>query len=155
MSTICARLALSLIAGLGFLPFILFLSGDDRFTMLDSVAVSVGVGVVWAYAPGWWHWLKAHRTTAGHLLVLGVGLTWVALVGRLGWLWAWRLLGRPDQFFDHWFVALLLYFVIVGGALHLVANRAIDDQIPVAGWITLGVAVAIGVITGTGLILYS
>jgi hypothetical protein len=147
------RVTLVVVLLVGFLPLPFYLATDNLFTLLDAVAVSIGVTVIFSYLRGSLSWVwDRPKTTAGHLLVLGITATWLAAVGRLAWLWAWRLMGRPDEFFDHWFVAVTLYMFIIGGSLHLVANKAIDDRVPVGGWITLVVAVLVGLVMGVGLI---
>lgn len=147
------RLLLVLAILVAFLPFPFFLETENLFTLLDAVAVTLGVAVIFSYLRGSLDWIW-HRpsTTAGHLLVFGIVATWIATTGRLTWLWIWRLTGRPHEFFDHWFVAMTIYLFIVGGALHLAANRAIEDRVPLSGWVTLLVAVAFGLLIGLGLI---
>lgn len=156
INSISKRLLLVAALLLGFLPLPLFMQTDDLFMLLNAMTVVVGVAVIIAYLPGSMSWVwDRPKTTAGHLLVIGITVSWLANIGRVSWLWAWRLSGQPDDvaFFNHWFLAVTLYILIIGGSLHLLAHRAIDDKVPMSGWVTLLLATMIGLIIGFGVIL--
>lgn len=140
---------------LSFLPLPFFMKADNLFILLDAVTVSVGLAVIMSYLRGSLDWIwDRPKTTAGHLLVLGITASWLAIVSRVLWIWALRLEGKPrsDLYVDHWFLAVTLYIFIIGGALHLLAYKAIDDKVPLSGWITLFVATVIGITIGIGVI---
>jgi hypothetical protein len=150
---ITRRLALAAIALAGFFPIWFLLGSRDSFILLDCVACAVGVGVLWAYGRGAIAGIRAPLTTAAHMLILGIFVTWISLATRILWMGTTRLDAEPSPvFLNHWVLAYTVYMAIIGGSLHLLANRAIEDRIPPGGWLTLLVSITIGLLIGIVLI---
>ena len=119
------------------------------FDLVNSIGIVFGAFVLWSYWPG----VKASAFSDDGLnkanyLILGIGITWVAMIARTGWLWVWRTLGEPEGGLDHILVGFIAWLVVVGGAFHLLAPRVLDGRVPRAGWQTLWVAMAAGLVLG-------
>jgi hypothetical protein len=127
-----------------------FLPVKLTFDMLNAVVVSVGIGVVVAYAPGIFVALRRDRRelTSGKILIIGIIATWVATNVRSAWNWAWRYYHKPPEMIDHPVVAFMLLILIMGGVLHLTARDAIDGQVPRQVWRRVGIIIAIGLSAG-------
>jgi hypothetical protein len=150
---IMRRLALAAVVLAGFFPFWFLLGPRDTFIMLDCVAVAVGLGVLWAYGRGTWAGIKAPLMTAPAMLIFGIFVTWLSLGTRILWMGGTRLDAEPSPvFLNHWVLAYTVYLAIIGGSLHLLANRAIEDQIPPSGWLTLLISITVGLLVGIVLI---
>jgi hypothetical protein len=120
------------------------------FDFVNALAVVLGLFVLTAYAPGVVRSIRSPPEGIGkaHYLILGIFVTWVAMVGRTAWLWWWRWQGEPQGGMDHPVVAFLAYLVVVGGALHLLAPRVLDGIVPRSGWGHLALAFMIGLVLG-------
>src|SRR5688500_6344879 len=88
-----------------FLPLWWFLPTPYLFDLVNALTVSVGIGVLFAYAPGIAKSFRETHWTGAHYLVLGIAGTWGATTGRHLWNWAWRFTGKPDAMIDHPLVA--------------------------------------------------
>lgn len=128
-----------------FWPIAWALERDTLFDLVNALSVSVGVGVLCAYMPGFWYALRHQPLSGPHYLVLGIGCTWLATSIRHMWNWGWRFLDKPEWMIDHPFVAFLVWVLFTGGCLHLTAKGAIDGDIPKSNWIWLGAVVAVAV----------
>lgn len=132
-----------------FWPVAIVLPRQMIFDLVNSIGIVFGGFVLWSYWPG----VKASAFSDDGLnkanyLILGIGITWVAMIARTVWLWVWRTLGEPLGGLDHILVAFIAWLVVVGGAFHLLAPRVLDGRVPRAGWQTLWVAMGAGLVLG-------
>lgn len=142
-----------------FASWILFLPGLLLprlyfFDIINAMGFTVGLAVLWRYAPGGWSaTVKAfsgQRVGRGDLLVLGIVKTWVAMVARTSLLWWWRWAGEPEGWLDGWPLAVVAWLVIGGGLCHLAASvmPAEEIELPKISARLLKGAMASGVILG-------
>jgi len=114
------------------------------FYLTNALTMCLAGGILVAYYPGIKDALIRRDVGGGHWLILGIAVTWLATLMRIGWAWLWRILEFPDWMTDHPFLAFLTWMIATGGMLHLLAQDAIGGRIPKANWIRLGVLVAVG-----------
>lgn len=140
-----------------FMPLVWLFPSNDLNIVLDSMIISVGLGIAYSYGRGGLAWFMEYPTTEGHYLVLGILLSWTGSCTRVARLFWWRIYGRQDAFFDYWFdhwsVSLTLYLLVIGGIMHMAAHRAINNEVPVTGWVTCFVTAAAGMAAGLGFTL--
>ena len=132
-----------------FWPVAAVLPRQMVFDLVNSIGIVFGFFVLWSYWPG----VKASAFSDDGLnkanyLILGIGVTWVAMIARTLWLWIWRTLGEPEGGLDHILVGFIAWLVVVGGAFHLLAPRVLDGRVPRAGWQTLWCAMGAGLALG-------
>jgi hypothetical protein len=147
---------LILLAFLVYIPFAIFLPIRILFDVLNSFGFCIGLAVLIVYWKGIVDLIShpdASRAKA-HFLVLGVFLSWIAVLMRTVALEWWRLLGSPLGGLDNLIMATAAFTIIIGGALHLVAPRVIEGMVPKSSWYHLGFALLAGLaLTGATLIL--
>lgn len=144
-----------------FLPVYLALSHQSIPYLLDftnALGFTVGMPVLWRYTPGALFAIRQvlfHRQplSKGPLLVLGIALTWAAMVMRTAIIWRWRYLGEPDLGLDNAGMALAAMLMVPGGACHLLASAMPTDnvQIPRLGASLLTGGLVSGVFLGAAI----
>lgn len=145
--------ALCVLVGLlAFIPAALYVDFRLLVTVLDAIAVTMGLGILAGYNLGL---IRQHsclqswrKVEPSYLLVTGIVISWAGIVGRIGWTYIWRVNGEPWWMLDHWFPAFCLWVVIIGAALYITARNAIEHSIPASNWIWLGVAFTSGIALG-------
>jgi hypothetical protein len=122
----------------------IFIPIEYLFELVNALAVSLGIGVMFAFWPGMIEALKTpkHELEGGHYLVLGIMTGATAIVAQFAWRGVWRALEQPDWMIRHPLLAFFVYVVATAFALHLSAQGAIGGSIPRRNKIMLGVAVA-------------
>ena len=128
-----------------------FVPRDLLYAVINSVAVSLGIGILVAYIPGVSKTLRArpNELSMGHILVVGVVATWTALAIRTSWSWVWRYYDKPADMIDSLVLAFSGFLTILGGILHLSARDAINGQVPARTWRWVGVLTAGGIMAGS------
>lgn len=124
------------------------------FDAVNALTISIGAGVLVAYAPGVRASLARRDLSGGHYLVMGIAVAWAATTARHAYNWLWRYLGQPDDMINHPFVAFLIWMLFTAGLLHLLARDAIEGQIPPRNWVTVGISVAVGLALALGFIVW-
>jgi hypothetical protein len=123
---------------------------------INALGFTVGIPVLWRYGPG--AGLAIHKVlikrcqlTKGPLLVLGIELTWFAMVLRTLLIWSWRYGLEPSGGLDNAGMAFAALLMIPGGSCHLLASAMPYDnvQIPKLGASMLAGAIACGIALGT------
>lgn len=137
-----------------FVPLWWFLPTTYLFDLVNALTVSVGAGVLFAYAPGIWRSFAMKRWTGGNFLVVGIAAAWASMTMRHLWNWAWRYFGKPDAMIDHPLVAFTVWLAMMGGFLHLAAGGAIDGDIPRENWLRAGAYIALGLALGSVVIIW-
>jgi hypothetical protein len=129
---------------------------EQMFTLLDALGNSVSLGIMVAYAPAlvmavW----RQEKLRSGHILILGVCMTWLANAGRMDYHWYWRWLGQPVEMLNTYAYGFFVWVTVVGGFLHFLAYGAIEEGLPRRWWVTLGALVATTVaLVFAGLIIW-
>lgn len=141
--TVTWSLALALLL---FLPINYLVLFEPLLQVLNSIAMTIGLTIVFFYGKGLRH--IGQIGTAGYLLVLGIVMAWSAIVYRLFWSWLWRLMDQPDWMINHWSQAFPVWVVIIGGILHLTAQNAIENKVPRENWAWVILALVIGTVMG-------
>lgn len=142
-----ASLWVILAAFLLFIPAQALLPFNILIEMLNAVAVSIGIGVLFAYGRGILQGYRRDGLTPGHLLAIGIFFSWLAVVIRLLMVWTWRITGWEEAV-THWSLAFAVWMFILGGALHLTAREAIEYHIPRSHWLWLSLLISVGVFIG-------
>jgi hypothetical protein len=138
-----------LLAWLAFWPMAWMMPRLPLFDIINSLSVSIGIFVLWAYLPGVVAALrKGDDLDKAHFLILGIFITWIAMISRTNWLWGWRYLGEPEGGLDHVLVAFIAWLVVTGGVFHLLAPRVLDGNVPRAGWSALTMSILFGLVLG-------
>lgn len=134
--------AMAVWASFWILPF--FIPPVYLFELVNALAVSLSVGVMFAFWPGVMEAIRTprHELEGGHYLVLGIMTGATAIVAQFAWRGVWRLWDRPDWMITHPVLAFFIYMLATGFALHLSAQGAIGGRIPRRNKVMLGVAVA-------------
>jgi hypothetical protein len=127
----------------------LHLFDDKQVAMLLAGArVSIGGGIVVAYAPIIWK--SRHGIMApGEVLAAGIVLTWLSscVFGAYTALLQAGLVG-PNAALISWDTMM----IDLSGALHLAVAASIEGRVPLQGWMKAGITVALGVAAAFGLI---
>jgi len=116
-----------------FWPVGIFAPRLYLFDFINAVGVTFGVSVLWRYGPAAWIAIQGtmRRTlTRGHLLVLGIEATWLAMVMRTLILWSWRWFGETDGGLDGLDTAFAAWIIVTGGVFHLLASALPDVDPP-------------------------
>lgn len=121
-----------------------FVPVEYLFYLTNSLVMCLAGGILVAYYPGIKDALVRRDVSGGHWLILGIAVTWLTTMGRIGWGWMWRVLGYPEWMFNNSFLAFLTWMLATGGMLHLIAQDAIDGQIPRRNWVRLGALASAG-----------
>ena len=108
---------------------------------LAGARLSIGIGVLVAYAPVMLSLRLSSPVSTGVVLSVGIMAGWLAHI-----IFAGYTLGRQMDLFpaNPAAVAVASTFADFAGILHLAAARAIEGRIPLRGWVTAGVAAALG-----------
>lgn len=116
-------------AYLGTPPWIVPYSLD----IINALGFTVGIPVLWRYSPGAYLAIRKvlldrHPLTRGPLLVLGIELTWAAMVMRTVHIWTWRYYGEASGGLDTSIMAFAALLMVPGGACHLLASTMPYDN---------------------------
>lgn len=101
--------------------------------VFNALGLTIGITVLWRYAPGSYLALKKvlihkEKLTKGPLLVLGIELTWIAMVLRTVHIWEWRYFGEQATGLDTSVMAFAALLMVPGGACHLLASTMPYDN---------------------------
>jgi hypothetical protein len=148
---------LCLLSWVVFWPVAIFSPRLYLFDFINAVGVTFGSSVLWRYGPAAWVAIQGtfQRTLSrGHLLVLGIETTWLAMVLRTLILWVWRWYGEATGGLDGIDTAFAAWIIVTGGVFHLLASALPDaDYVeeppvpPIEGRILLWSLIA-GVVLG-------
>jgi len=124
---------LCLLSWVIFWPVAIFAPRLYLFDFINAIGVMFGVAVLWRYGPS--SCVAIQRTwqrtlSRGHLLVLGIETTWLAMVMRTVILWRWRWIGEPDNGLDGVDTAFAAWIIVTGGVFHLLASALPDADLP-------------------------
>lgn len=143
-----SKLWVAFVLWASFWVFVQFLPNDLLFYLVNALAMCVAAGVLIAYYPGIKDALIRRDVGGGHWLILGIAVTWGATMIRIGYAWLWRLLGQPEWMSQSPILAFITWMIVTGGMLHLIAQNAINGQIPKGNWLRLGLWTTAGLFTG-------
>jgi H+/Cl- antiporter ClcA len=135
------------IAAVFFSAYILMAVYIDRETLalaMSGVLLSVAIGVLATYGHAILDALKKDKPNHVDYLVMGIGLSWLAIGYNRAWGLTFRWLDRPTWMNDHWSLSLFLFAAVLAGTLHITAPGAVDGRIPKRNWVRWGLAVAVG-----------
>lgn len=105
--------------------------------IINALGLTAGVPVLWRYGPDAYRAIKKVLIdhcplTRGPLLVLGIELTWSAMVIRTIHIWAWRYYGESDGGLDTSIMAFAALLIVPGGACHLLASTMPHDNVSIS-----------------------
>jgi hypothetical protein len=86
-----------LLSLIGFWPVAIISPRLIMFDFINAIGLSFGLAVLWRYGPAAWQAIRCalrKQLSRGHLLVLGIETTWIAMVSRTLILWHWRWVGE-------------------------------------------------------------
>ena len=131
-----------------FWLFAPFMDTSDLFDLVNGLGVAIGVGVIFAYAPGAYRSLRLppDRMLAGHYLVLGILTAVAGFVAHRFWGWIWRWVDKPTWMLDHKVLAWFFWIIASGYVVHLTSVNAIEGRVPGKNWVRLGIYVAAGLV---------
>lgn len=122
-----------LVSWIAFWPVAIFAPRLMLFDFVNAIGLSFGASVLWRYGPASWIAIRGtwRRTlTRGHLLVLGIETTWLAMVMRTLILWRWRWIGEVTGGLDGFDTAFAAWIIVTGGVFHLLASALPDADPP-------------------------
>jgi hypothetical protein len=134
MMTAPSRIVLvCLLSWIAFWPVAILSPRLYLFDFINAIGVTFGCAVLWRYGPA--SWMAIQRTlqrtlSRGHLLVLGIETTWIAMVMRTIILWMWRWSGEPAVGLDGLDTAFAAWIIATGGVFHLLASALPDADPP-------------------------
>lgn len=137
----------AVIACLSYWPVATALPYYERHIVLNALRLCVAAAVVVAYAPVWAEALLTSRMDRVQQLSLGIGCTWMAVIGSGIWAGVWLLSGQPGWMLEHPINGFWHWLTVIGGILHVTAPRALDGRVPMRSWLLAGIAI------GTALLL--
>lgn len=127
------------------------------FDVLNALGITIGIPVLWRYAPGAVLAIRdilygGGQLTKGPLLVLGITETWMAMIMRTVLIWYWRYSGELDSGLDSIGMAFAATLIIPGGICHLMASVMPSDNyvMPKIGYSVLVWSLILGFVLGGG-----
>jgi hypothetical protein len=120
-----------LLSLIGFWPVAIISPRLIMFDFINAIGLSFGLAVLWRYGPAAWQAIRCalrKQLSRGHLLVLGIETTWVAMVSRTLILWHWRWVGEIATGLDGLDTAFAAWIIVTGGVFHLLASALPDAQ---------------------------
>lgn len=112
---------------------------------LNYVLIAVAVAVTFAYLPDVLHAVQMDRVDRVAQLTLGIALSWTAVIINRSWVGLIRI-NDADWMRASPVIGFYVFLSILAGVLHITAPGAIDGTVPRKNWVTIGVAIAIGVL---------
>lgn len=137
------RAAILLIAAYWVAAF--FVPSTYLIQVLNYVLISVAVAVSIAYLPDVYQAIRMDRVDRVAQLSLGIALSWTAVIINRSWVGLIRI-ADADWMRASPMIGFYVFLSILAGVLHITAPGAIDGQIPKRNRITLGLAVAAGIL---------
>jgi hypothetical protein len=128
-----------------------FVSKNRLYEAVTAMAAAIGVGVLIAYMPGIIHVIRSSDRRSGNLLILGIGCTWLAILGNRVWGWTFQYLGTPEWMLHHQALSFIIWIAFSGGVLHLTAYNAVDGKVPSWAWAMIGGIAAAGLFLSYGI----
>src|SRR5215213_191632 len=146
--TTCQVLLAMMFIWLAWWPLALSVERHTLFYFMDSLIISMCIGVIVSFAPGIWKAMQGNPPYAdeGVFLVIGIVSTCLGTFSRICfWFYARiKLVDLADEL-EHIWLAFFLWQIFVGYVVHFLCSRAIKGQIPTKSWMLTGALVSAGI----------
>ena len=137
------------------LPLLAFLAlawgTDDRtlILVLNMVQIALATNVVVAFAPAVIRIVcDTGRIDKVSTLILGIWVSWAAVVYRTGESLIWRLLGQPSWLINSDITSAYLALGCLGAICHVAMPDALNEDVPPRRWVQIGAVMGLAIFIG-------